>query len=121
MVVASLAIGRVRSQQSSSRPEVPKETLDRWMTELSNWGRWGKDDQLGSLNLVTPEKKRAAMALAKTGTVVSLERPVTLSKKDDEIKADGKPSGLAYYEMRFRTFPQGDKRRNDEFSSDIQE
>ena len=24
------------------------------MTELSNWGRWGKDDQIGTLNLITP-------------------------------------------------------------------
>ena len=28
-------------------PPVEKATLDRWMQELSNWGRWGKDDQLG--------------------------------------------------------------------------
>jgi hypothetical protein len=121
VTIAVLAIATVGTQQSSSRTPVPKETLDRWMKELSNWGRWGKDDQLGSLNLVTPEKKRQAMALAKTGTVVSLERKVTLQEKDAEIKADGKPSGVAYYEMRFRTFPKGDKRGNDGFSSDIQE
>jgi len=126
VVLAVGAVGDVivRTQQTATptaRVPVTKDTVERWMTELSNWGRWGKDDQLGSLNLVTPEKKRQAMALAKTGTVVSLERPVTLSQKDAEIKADGKPSGLAYYEMRFRTFPKGDKRRNDEFNSDIQE
>ncbi len=126
VVLAVGAVGDVivRTQQTTAptaRVPVTKDTVERWMTELSNWGRWGKDDQLGSLNLVTPEKKRQAMALAKTGTVVSLERPVTLSQKDAEIKADGKPSGLAYYEMRFRTFPKGDKRRNDEFNSDIQE
>ncbi len=34
------------------------------MTELSKWGRWGKDDQLGALNLITIEKRRQAMALA---------------------------------------------------------
>ena len=21
-----------------------KEDVDRWMTDLSNWGKWGKDD-----------------------------------------------------------------------------
>ena len=41
--------------------------VDRWMTELSNWGRWGKDDELGTLNLITPEKRRQAMALARAG------------------------------------------------------
>jgi len=25
------------------------------MTESSNWGRWGKDDQFGALNFVTPD------------------------------------------------------------------
>ena len=33
------------------------------MTELSNWGRWGKEDQMGAVNLITPAKrKQAAMA-----------------------------------------------------------
>ncbi|MGB7220874.1 MAG: cyclase family protein [Vicinamibacterales bacterium] len=124
LVVGVVSVVGVRTQQpavSTARAQITKDTVERWMTELSNWGRWGQDDQIGSLNLVTPEKKRQAMALARTGTVVSLERRVTLSQKDDEIKADGKPSGLAYYEMRFRTFPKGDKRNNDRYSSDIQE
>jgi hypothetical protein len=42
------------------------------MTELSNWGRWGKDDQLGAVNLITPAKRKQAAALVKTGTAVSL-------------------------------------------------
>ncbi len=44
-----------------------KADVDRWMTELSNWGRWGKDDQLGTLNLITPAKRRGAAALVKDG------------------------------------------------------
>jgi kynurenine formamidase len=39
---------------------------------LSNWGRWGDDDQLGTLNLITPEKRIAAAELVRTGTTVSL-------------------------------------------------
>ena len=72
----------VHAQQTPSaetpRPEVTKAQVQRWMTELSNWGRWGKDDQLGTLNLITPEKRRQAQALAKRGVVVSLEQPVAL-------------------------------------------
>jgi hypothetical protein len=30
--------------------------------DLSNWGRWGTEDQLGALNLVTPEITAAATA-----------------------------------------------------------
>ena len=46
------------------------------MTELSNWGRWGADDQLGTLNLITPEKRKQAAALVTAGVSVSLARDV---------------------------------------------
>jgi hypothetical protein len=104
-----------------NRAPVTKAQAEQWNTELSNWGRWGKDDQLGALNLVTPEKRRQAMALAKTGTVVSLERPVVLSAKPEETKADGKPHGISFYEIRFKTFPPDDPQGNPGFSSDVQE
>src|SRR3979411_496660 len=55
------------SQGSSSRPLVSEAQFEAWQTELSNWGRWGKDDELGTLNLVTPAKRRAALALVKEG------------------------------------------------------
>jgi hypothetical protein len=115
----------VRTQQpsvaSGSRPPVTKAQADRWMTELSNWGRWGKDDQLGSLNLITQAKRQQAMALAKTGTVVSLERRVALVAKPEETKRDGKPHGISFYEIRFKTFPADDPQGNPGFSSDVQE
>ncbi len=105
----------------TDRAPVTKAQAARWMSEQSNWGRWGKDDQLGALNLVTPQKRQQAMALAKTGTVVSLERRVALSPKPEESKADGKPHGISFYEIRFKTFPPDDPRGNPGFSSDIQE
>ena len=43
---------------------------------VKNWGRWGKDDERGALNLITAEKRRLAATLAKTGTTVSLSRPI---------------------------------------------
>ena len=55
---------------------VTKEQFDRWMTELSNWGRWGEDDERGVLNLITEEKRRQAAALVKTGTTVSLSHEI---------------------------------------------
>jgi len=118
--------GMTAYTRQAPRPGTPhtpvtKAQADRWATELSNWGRWGKDDQLGALNLVTPQKRQQAMALARTGTVVSLERRVVLSPKPEESRADGKPHGVSFYEIRFKTFPAGDPRGNDGFSSDIQE
>ena len=49
-----------------------KADIDRWMTELSNWGRWGKEDELGALNLITSAKRKQAAALVKEGISVSL-------------------------------------------------
>ncbi len=57
---------------AQGRDEVTAETVAGWMSELSNWGRWGEDDELGTLNLVTPEKRRGALTLATAGVTVSL-------------------------------------------------
>ncbi|MFG1923318.1 cyclase family protein [Cryptosporangium sp. NPDC048952] len=40
--------------------------------ELNNWGRWGDDDQVGTLNFVTPEKRVAAAKLIRTGKTFDL-------------------------------------------------
>jgi hypothetical protein len=123
VITAALALAATVGAfaQRTSHAPVNKAQVDRWMTELSNWGRWGKDDQLGSLNLITPAKKREAMALAKSGVVVSLEQPLKIVPKPEESKADNKPHGIAFYEIRFKTFPADDPRGNPGFTSDIQE
>lgn len=59
---------------AQSRAKLTKADIDRWMTELSNWGRWGKDDQLGALNLITDAKRKQSAALVKEGASVSLAR-----------------------------------------------
>jgi Putative cyclase len=41
--------------------------------------------------------------------------------KPEETRADGKPHGIAFYEIRFKTFPAGDPRGNPGFTSDVQE
>jgi hypothetical protein len=51
---------------------VTPDHIKRWETELSNWGRWGPDDQRGTLNLITPDKTRTAAGLVKDGVSVSL-------------------------------------------------
>ena len=59
---------------ASEMPRTSKADVLKMMTTLSNWGRWGKDDQLGALNLITPQKRREAAALVKEGTSISLAR-----------------------------------------------
>jgi kynurenine formamidase len=41
---------------------------------VKNWGRWGADDQAGALNLITPERRRAAAAGVQLGLTVSCAR-----------------------------------------------
>jgi kynurenine formamidase len=53
------------------------DTLDAaWFAstyeQVKNWGRWGADDELGALNLITPERRAAATALVTDGRALSL-------------------------------------------------
>ena len=59
---------------STQDPEVlvTPDQMSLWEADLSNWGRWGPSDQRGTLNLITPEKTRAAASLVEDGVTVSL-------------------------------------------------
>lgn len=51
------------------------ELLD-YFTDLSNWGRWGKDDQRGTLNLLSDEQTLNATRLVREGLVIGCARPL---------------------------------------------
>lgn len=53
-----------------------------YVRRFSNWDRWGRDDQLGTLNFIDADVRRAAMSSVTTGTVVSLGRPVDTAPSD---------------------------------------
>ncbi|MEE3300556.1 MAG: hypothetical protein VX197_04935, partial [Pseudomonadota bacterium] len=57
---------------SAESQQITSEQVDLMVTQLSNWGRWGSDDQLGTLNLVTKEKRLAASKLVEHGVSVSM-------------------------------------------------
>lgn len=57
------------------QPLTRDQFLDLHRT-LSNWNRWGAHDQLGALNLITPEKRVAAARLVRSGRSVSCARPL---------------------------------------------
>ena len=64
-----------KAHPSTQEPKrlVTIDKLKQWEKELSNWGRWGKDDERGLLNLITPEKTKSALALVKEGKTVTLQ------------------------------------------------
>ena len=68
---------------AQSPPLVTQAEYERWQGELSNWGRWGKDDEMGTLNLITPAKRKAAAALVKEGFTVSLASDASTRKDVD--------------------------------------
>jgi kynurenine formamidase len=52
------------------------QDFQRAMQELSNWGRWGEDDELGQANFITKEKRIASARLVREGITVSLAHDV---------------------------------------------
>ncbi len=60
------------------------EEFDRLFESLKNWGRWGADDEKGTLNYITPDKVQAAAALVRSGRSVSMSIPInTISGPDN--------------------------------------
>jgi kynurenine formamidase len=51
------------------------EQIDGLIRHLSNWGRWGPDDELGTVNYITPAKRIEAAGLVRRGEVFSLAIP----------------------------------------------
>ncbi|HIN05090.1 MAG TPA: hypothetical protein EYM65_02460 [Dehalococcoidia bacterium] len=51
-----------------------KDEVLAYLKEDRNWGRWGDDDQVGAVNMVTPEKRLAAARSVKSGRAVCLSR-----------------------------------------------
>ncbi len=73
-------------QVGVSNHNVTEAEYERWKKELSNWGRWGKDDQLGTLNLINAAKRKQAAGLVKEGFSVSL------ASDADTVKAVDNPN-----------------------------
>src|SRR5688572_33272699 len=51
------------------------ETVRALAAKHRNWGRWGADDELGTLNFITPAKILEAAGLVRAGKVISLAIP----------------------------------------------
>lgn len=63
---------------NDTAPPTPQQ-LDSIFDSCSNRGRWGDDDELGTLNLIDATARRRAAALVQEGTVVRLGRPLPMA------------------------------------------
>src|ERR1700678_822688 len=67
---------------------ISTEEFDRLFESVKNWGRWGPDDERGTLNYLTPDKVSAAAALVRRGRSVSLSIPInTIAGPDNQNPA----------------------------------
>src|SRR5262249_33266048 len=73
----------IRAGQGSGSTIATEADFQRAMKDVSNWGRWGEKDELGAANLITPAKRKQALALAKEGVSVSLAHDVPQEKAAD--------------------------------------
>ena len=76
----ALSLAPCRSAESAP-PRVTAAEFNRWLSEISNWGRWGKDDELGTLNLITEANRKAASQLVRDGVSVSLALDLNKQKE----------------------------------------
>jgi kynurenine formamidase len=63
--------------------------FDRLFEEIKNWGRWGPDDQLGTVNLITAEERKKAIGLVQLGQTISLSRALITKVAPELDTADG--------------------------------
>jgi kynurenine formamidase len=63
-----------------------EQELTGYFESLSNWQRWGPDDTLGTLNHVTPEKRKAAAASIVLGRAVSCARAITTGPQVNDVE-----------------------------------
>lgn len=66
-----------------SGKKMSEDDIVAMFPKISNWGRWGADDQRGALNFITTEHRAAAARLVTSGETVSLSRPVATEPAAD--------------------------------------
>jgi kynurenine formamidase len=74
----------ISKQDETTTRRLSAQEFDELFREVCNWGRWGHDDERGTLNYLTSEHVRAAAALVHSGRIVSLSSLIsTVAEPDD--------------------------------------
>jgi kynurenine formamidase len=94
-------VPKARAQAIAAGPVERDDDVDRILSSLSNWGRWGADDQRGTLNFLTPEMRLEALRSVRSGRVVPLAREWPV--------ADARGLRRHTYQMMRYTDPQPDE------------
>jgi kynurenine formamidase len=77
------------SHEDGRRVDLTAAEFGDLFEEVSNWGRWGEDDERGALNDLTEDRTAAAARLVRSGETVTLSLPLnTHSGIDNPEPAD---------------------------------
>ena len=97
---------------SQAKRKYTKSDVEKLLKTLSNWGRWGNDDELGTINLITPNKRKQAAGLVREGVSVSMahnavkrsidgstpfEHEVTINNPNGEVGSAGDRYSVFYH------------------------
>lgn len=74
VLLSSAQALRAETTAETRNTNVSAETFAAWFEQVSNWGRWGNEDQLGTLNFITSEVRKSAAREVTEGFSVSLSR-----------------------------------------------
>jgi kynurenine formamidase len=82
-LLVRLATPAVEAQGAAPPANPTRAEVVQMMKDISNWGRWGASDEIGTFNLITPAKRKEAAALVREGLSVSMAHTL-----DKEVLAD---------------------------------
>ena len=76
---------------SDRKPTTLEEYAD-YKVRFNNWGRWGDDDQFGTLNHIDQEGIKHAVGLVQDGRTVSCSNPLATSAVVPDERRNGRPA-----------------------------
>jgi kynurenine formamidase len=80
----ALSASHLPRGRSAELPDPEQGEVLSYFEELSNWGRWGAEDRRGTLNLISDDRRSAAVALARGGQVVSCAWDIDTREQPDD-------------------------------------
>jgi kynurenine formamidase len=75
--------------------------VDAIVEQVSNWGRWGPDDERGALNLISDAKRAQAAALVQDGVAISCSLPLPVTPAIDN------PEPVQHHMLAAGDLPEG--------------
>ena len=81
--------------------KITESELDQIAIDVSNWGRWGSDDERGALNLINDVKRAQAASLVQEGLTISCALPMPVTPAPDN------PDPVAHYMLATGDLPPG--------------